>query len=196
MHAPSDPGASVTGKRRASLALVAALAATLTGCSNSSSDRAALDTPSTPATTAVASAGGAAVTFTGDRPNVDGHPAATEALTRFAAGLPPGCRPDTKRSDAHLVSLTWRCGDRISSATVTLDGRLLGLGDVLKGSYQQYLSSVAAAQFQVDGDASAATTDLTTWWLTPAALAVAFPAGVVSYPLASLQPYLEDPSAL
>ncbi len=55
---------------------------------------------------------------------------------------------------------------------------------------------MAAAQFQADGRASAAASDLGTWYLTPAALAVAFPSGVVSYPLTSLQPYLKDPSAL
>lgn len=147
-------------------------------------------------TTVAARNGGPAVSYAGDKPVVGGHPAATSALARTAAGLPSGCAPTTERSDTRLVSVVWRCGARLAAATVTLDGRPLALGDLLTGSYREYLSSVASAQFQVDGNSSASTTDLGTWYLTPAALAVVFPAGVVSYPLPSLQPYLRDPSAL
>jgi hypothetical protein len=110
--------------------------------------------------------------------------------------MSPGCAPQVERADGHLVSVVWRCGNRVSAATVTLDGRTVALGDILHGAYPSYLSSVASAQFQVEGIQHPSTTDLGTWYLTPAALAVVFPAGVVSYPLASLGPYLEDPSAL
>lgn len=168
----------------------------VTGCSTGSSDAAALHTPSTPGTTAAASPGGPAVTFAGDRPRVGGHPAATAALAGIAAGLSGACTPVAERTDLHLVSVAWRCGHRIAAATVTLAGRPLSLSDLLRGAYREYLSSVAAAQFQLEGDRSAPTGDLGTWYLTPDALAVAFPAGVVSYPLGSLQPYLRDPSSL
>ena len=94
------------------------------------------------------------------------------------------------------MSVDWKCGDSITAATVTLDGRRLSLGDILQGSYGSYLSSIAAAQFSAEDQAGAATSNLGTWFLTPAALAVDFPAGVVSYPLASLGPYLKDPSSL
>jgi hypothetical protein len=136
------------------------------------------------------------VTFTGETPLVAGHPAASAALGRAAAGLSPGCAPQAERTDAHLVSVVWRCGHSISAATVTSNGRTVALGDVLQGGYQSYLSSVASAQFSVEGVQNAATSDLGTWYLTPAALAVAFPAGVVSYPISSLAPYLRDPGAI
>jgi hypothetical protein len=113
-----------------------------------------------------------------------------------AAGLSRGCAPQVERADSHLVSVVWRCGNRISAATTTLDGRTVALGDILQGAYQGYLSSVASAQFQVEGISHTPTTDLATWYLTPAALAVVFSAGVVSYPLASLTPYLKGPSDL
>jgi hypothetical protein len=136
------------------------------------------------------------VTFFGEAPQVAGRPAATAALDRDAAGLSHGCAPEAERTDAHLVSVVWRCGTRQAAATVTLDGRPLALGDFLAGAYQGYLSSVAATQFQVEGIDHPATGDLRTWYLTPAALAVVFPDGVVSYPLSSLAPYLDDPSSL
>ena len=134
------------------------------------------------------------MSFNGSTVAVAGHPAATDALARVRPD--PACIPAVKRSDGHLVSVVWRCRSTIQAATVSLDGRLLALGDILQGGYGSYLSSVAAAQFSVEDQPNAPTGDLSTWYLTPAALAVAFPAGVVSYPLASLTPYLKDPSSL
>lgn len=143
-----------------------------------------------------AAAAGPTVRYSGARPDVVGHPPATAALDRAAAGLPAGCTPATERADLHLVSVEWRCGKSLAAATVTIGGRLLTLSDILQGGYQGYLSSVAAAQFAVEGQPDAATTDLGTWYLTPVALAVAFPAGVVSYPLASLGPYIRNAAAI
>lgn len=132
--------------------------------------------------------------FDGPVATVAGYPAATAAVDRLQ--LAAGCAPTVKRADQHLVSIVWKCGDSLTAATVTLDGRRLALGDILQGNYASYLSSVAAAQFSASGPADSPTTDLGTWFLTPAALAVDFPAGVVSYPLASLGPYLRDLSSL
>ena len=136
------------------------------------------------------------MTFSGPDPQVAGHPAASAAQARAAVGRPSPGAVQVERSDTHLVSVVWRCGTRILAATATLDGRRLALGDILTGSYQGYLSSVAASQFSVEGIRSASTSDLSTWYLTPAALAVAFPAGVVSYPLSSLTPYLKDANSV
>jgi hypothetical protein len=136
------------------------------------------------------------VTFTGPTPEVAGHRAATLSLARFASALPSGCSPTEERSDPHLVSVAWRCGGRIAATTVTLDGKTLALADFMTGAYQGYLSAVAQQQFQVEGVKGAATTDLSTWYLTPATLAVVYPAGVVTYPLASLAAYLRDASSL
>lgn len=190
MHAPSPRG---LGKRVA-LALVALLLAG--ACHAGSSDTPALPTPSTEAAGPSRAPGGPAVAFSGAAPSVAGHGAATAGLTRVASTLPPGCQGRLERSDSRLVSVAWRCGTHVTAATVTLGGRRLALSDLLRGDYAGYLSGVAAEQFKVEGVTSAATTDLDTWYLTPAALAVAFPAGVVSYPLASLTPYLIDPASL
>jgi len=195
LHASSDSGAPIG--QRAAVALAASLAILgAAGCTTQSGDQSALNGVSAPSTTAAPTLGGPAVTFTGPRPTVAGHPAAASALTATAARLPSGCTGLLERSDPHLVSVVWRCGTAITAATVTLDGHPLALGDILHGGYASYLSSVASSQFAVEGEAKAPTTDLGTWYLTPAALAVAFPAGVVSYPLASLAPYLRDPSGL
>lgn len=150
--------------------------------------------PALPPTPVAASAGGPTVSFTGGRAQVAGEPAATSALGKVR--VPPGCSPAVERSDAHLVSVVWRCKNTLYAATVSLGGRALTLGDILDGGYASYLSSTASAQFAAQGQDHVPTTDLTTWYLTPAALAVAFPAGVVSFPLASLRPYLKDPSSL
>lgn len=136
------------------------------------------------------------MTYSGAFPSVVGHDAATRVLTGDVDRLPSGCAPKTERSDPHLVSIVWQCGKRVASATVTLAGRPLALGTLMKGDYTAYLSSVAEQQFQVEGVAHPDTTDQRTWYLTPAALAVAYPAGIVSYPLDSLTPYLRDPAAL
>lgn len=125
-----------------------------------------------------------------------GYPAATSALDATGSGLAAVCQPVTERSDAHLVSVVWRCGRRVAAATVTLAGRPVALGDILKGSYQSYLSSVASTQFDYENLTGAETTNLSTWYLTPAALAVVFPDGIVSYPIPSLSAYLSDPSSL
>lgn len=136
------------------------------------------------------------VTFTGNTAEVAGHYPATVALAHASAGLASGCHPALERSDAHLVSVEWTCGRTVSAATVTLAGTPVTLTDILTGDYRSYLSSVAAQQFAVEGQPDAASTNLSTWYLTPAALAVVFPDGVVTYPLASLAPYLRDSSAL
>lgn len=144
----------------------------------------------------MANLGGPAVSFSGSRVAVAGHPGATAALVAVAARLSTGCTPRTERSDPRLVSVIWRCGNSITAATISLAGHPLALADVMKGAYPAYLSSVAASQFQVEGISHPATSDLGTWYLTPAALAVVFPAGVVSYPLASLTAYLRSRSSL
>lgn len=136
------------------------------------------------------------VTFTGPTPEVAGHRAATLTLARFAAALPSGCSPREERSDPHLVSVAWRCGGHIAATTVTLDGKTMALADFMTGAYQGYLSAVAQQQFEVEGVKDAATTDLSTWYLTPAALAVVYPDGVVTYPLASLSGYLRNASSI
>jgi len=133
------------------------------------------------------------VTFHGARPEVAGHPAATAALDRLA---PSGCGPRLQRSDAHLVSVSWRCGTTVSAATVTLAGRPLTLSDLFQGDYRSYLLSVAATQLQAAGGAGPAPGALGPWYLTPAALAVAYPAGTVSYPLASLAAFISHPDAI
>ena len=192
MHAPSAAAASI-GQRTA----LALLALALAGCTaGGSGDQAALEGPSTSVTTAAVGPGASGVSFNGNSPQVAGHPGATAALDRVAAGLTPGCGTRVERSDANLVSVIWRCGNRLAAATVTLGGADLTLGDILTGPYPGYLSSVASAQFSAAGDPGAPTTDLGTWYLTPAALAVVFPAGIVSYPLASLAPYLKDANGL
>lgn len=194
MHAP--PGRRL-GKGTA-LVASAVLPLLASGCgSSSSSDNAALNLPAGPATSLPsATVGGPAVSFAGAVPEVGGHQPATAALARFASALPAGCVPRLERSDPHLISVSWRCGQQIRADTVTLAGDAVGLPAVLTGSYPAYLSAVAAQQFAVEGEPAAATSDLSTWYLTPAALAVVFPAGVVTYPLASLQPYLKDPPDL
>ena len=192
MHAPSGSAAPVG--QSAALALLALLLAACTA--TGSGDQAALTPPSTTVTTVVSAPGGIGVSFAGNAPRVTGHPAATATLDRVAAGLPPGCGTRVERSDEHLVSVVWRCGHGLAAATVTLAGQQLTLSDILTGGYAGYLSSVASAQFSAAGDPGAATGNLGTWYLTPAALAVAFPTGVVSYPFASLAPYLKGTSAL
>lgn len=139
---------------------------------------------------------GPEVSFDGNMALVAGDPAATAALARVAAPLPPGCGTRVERADLHLVSVIWRCGNRLAAATVTRAGRELALSDILTGPYPGYLSAVASAQFSATGDPGAATTDLGAWYVTPAALAVVFPAGIVSYPLPSLTSYLKDRSSL
>lgn len=168
------------------------------GCSShGSGDPGAVNLPSTAAgTLPSATDGGPVVTFTGTTPEVSGHYPATEALAKVASTLPSGCVPSLERSDPRLVSVAWMCGTHISAATVTLAGAPVALDGVLTGAYQSYLSSVAAQQFTVEGQSNADTTTVSAWYLTPAALAVVFPDGVVTYPLPSLQSYLEDPSSL
>lgn len=190
MHAPSRRGLG----QRAALALLPLLLAA--ACSASSGDAPALPAPATGPAAPSRPSGGPAVGFAGATPTVAGHEAATTALARIVGGLPAGCRGRLERSDAHLVSVAWRCGTQVAAATVTLAGRPVALGDILHGGYQAYLSSAAAQQFKVEGIDHADTTDLGTWYLTPDALAVAFPDGVVSYPLPSLEEYLAAPSSL
>lgn len=136
------------------------------------------------------------VTFSGEEPRVLGYPSASAALDATGSGLATGCQPVTERSDRHLVSVLWRCGSHVAAATVTLAGRPVALGDILKGAYQAYLSSVASTQFDYENISSANTTNLSTWYLTPAALAVVFPDGIVSYPIPSLTAYLTAPASL
>jgi hypothetical protein len=136
------------------------------------------------------------VTFTGPTPEVAGHYPATQALAKVVSSLPSGCQPALERSDPHLVSVEWRCGTHITASTVTLSGATVSLVGVLTGDYQSYLSSVAQQQFAVEGESGADTTSPAAWYLTPAALAVVYPDGVVTYPLPSLTSYLKDPSSL
>lgn len=193
MHAAPDSGAPI-GQRTAAALLAGVTLLASAGCSTSSGDQAALNGPTAPAAAPAPTSDGPTVVFHGTSPQVAGHPATTAALDRVQ--VPSGCAPAVKRSDQHLVSVLWRCQDNVRAATVSLDGRQLGLGDILQGNYASYLSSVASAQFSVENQPHASTDDLSTWYLTPAVLAVAFPAGIVSYPLASLGAYLKDPSSL
>lgn len=185
-----------SGQRSGPALLLVALVA-LAGCTSKASDPGAIAGPSTSiAPVGSPTVGGPTVTFSGNEPQVAGHPAASSVLDVTGTGLESGCQPVTERSDPHLVSILWHCGSHVTAATVTLSGRPVGLGDILKGNYQGYLSSVATTQFDYENLAHAKTTDLSTWYLTPAALAVVFPDGIVSYPIPSLSAYLSDPSSL
>ena len=140
---------------------------------------------------------GPAVTYVGAQPSVAGDTSATSTLDHFASALPAGCQPHTQRDDAHVVSIVWNCAGKVAAQTVGLgSGQALTLAQILKGNYVNYLSSVAQTQFKVEGLTGAQTTDLGTWYATADALAVAFPAGIITYPLVSLQPYLVLPSPL
>jgi hypothetical protein len=174
------------------------LVVTVAGCtSGGSSDPGAINLPPPSATSLpMANVGGPVVTFTGDTPEVSGHYPATQALAKVAAGLPSGCQANLERSDQYLVSVEWTCGRAVSGSTVTLGGATVTLDGILTGNYRSYLSSVAAQQFQVEGQPAAGTPTLSAWYLTPEALAVVYPGGVVTYPLASLTTYLKDPSSL
>jgi hypothetical protein len=197
VHAAPDRRPGIGLGKRGAIALLPLILPVAVACTPGSSDPGALDTPSvTVPPAAPPPGGGPSVTFSGARPVVAGAPAATTTLDRVAAGLPSGCEPTTERDDTRVVSVAWRCGTRLAAATVDLGGAQLSLGDILTGAWAAYLSSVAQAQFQVEGITRAATNDFATWYVTPAALAVVFAAGVVSYPLASLGPYLRSPSAL
>ncbi|HWE55004.1 MAG TPA: hypothetical protein VG435_05800 [Acidimicrobiales bacterium] len=183
--------------QRSGPALLLVLLVALAGCTSRSSDPGAIAAPSTSiAPLGSPTVGGPAVTFSGNRPQVAGHPAASSVLDVTGTGLQPSCQPVTERSDPNLVSILWHCGSQVTAATVTLSGRPVELGDILKGDYRSYLSSVATTQFAYENLAHAATTDFSTWYLTPAALAVVFPDGIVSYPIPSLSAYLSDPSSL
>lgn len=139
---------------------------------------------------------GPKVSVAGNAPQLAGHPAVDAALQRDAAAAGSGCPPRTERDDAQLASFVWKCGSgRVYAATVEVAaGRQVTLSDLLTGPYASYLSSTAEAQFLADGKADASTSDLRTWYLTPAALVVVFPAGSVSFPISSLTSYLRDPA--
>jgi hypothetical protein len=192
VHAP--PGRGLTRAAAGAAALV--LAAVGAGCTSGSSDAGAVPEPSTSVTLPGPQMGGPVVTFTGDTAEVAGHYPASVALAQVSSSLPANCQPTLERSDDHLVSVRWNCGSRVAAATVSLDGRRLTLGDILTGDYASYLTSVATQQLRLAGASTSGTDDLSTWYLTPAALAVVFPGGVVTYPLASLSSFLSDPSGL
>ena len=115
------------------------------------------------------------------------------AIRLASASLGNGCRVNTTRDDPKLVSFRWVCGSKVSTTSFSLvDGRQLTLSDLLQGGYASYLSSTALTQFQAQGKATAVTTDLSRWALTPESLEVTFPAGTIAFPLASLTQYLKD----
>lgn len=134
------------------------------------------------------------VSYLGDVPQLAGQPGINAQLQQVA---PSGCRVTTVRDDRVLASFRWVCGARVATVTFSLsDGRRLGLGDLLTGGYQAYLSSTAMAQLEADGATNPAATDLTAWAVTPEALQVSFPTGTVSFPLTTLQPYFRHPGPL
>lgn len=194
MHAAPDRRTGIRVGQRGAVALLASLAAGLAGCSAATNDNPALQAPPTSAASVAQSSTGPVVTVSGAVPEVAGHPDAASAFSRVAIG----CTPTVQRDDPSVVSVFWDCpSHRVAAATYSLaSGHMLSLGDVLTGAYQQYLSYVAAAQFSAAGRPAAATTDLSTWYVTPDALVVVFPAGLVSYPLASLSQFLRSPSPL
>ena len=187
MHAPPDRRPGIRLGKRGAVALLTSLAAALAGCSAAATDPSALSTPGPSAVPAGPPAPAQAVTVSGAVPQIAGHPAAAVAFGRAAAP----CAPTVERNDQKVVSVFWHCAShRVAAATFGLAAnRLLTLGDLLTGSYQQYLSSVASDQFAAQGMPGARTSDLSTWFLTPVTLDVVFPAGVITFPLASLSPY-------
>ena len=192
MHAPPDRRAGIRLGKRGAVALLTSLAGLLTGCGAASSDTPALSAPSVPSVAAGADSTGPVVTVSGAVPEVAGHPAAGPDFARVGAP----CAPTVERSDQRVVSVFWHCAShRVAAATFGLTAnRLLTLDDLFAGAYRGYLSSVAADQFTAQGVGGARTADLSTWFLTPATLDVVFPAGVISFPLATLASY-RNPSS-
>ena len=131
-------------------------------------------------------------------PQLAGHDTANAALRNFGAGLRGTCSVTTSRDDPKLASFVWNCGAQgPSTATVDLIGdRILTLSDLLTGNFAGYLSSVASTQLETDGVTSPATSNLSAWSLTPSALAIAFRAGTVYFPIGTLGPYIKRPGPL
>ena len=126
-------------------------------------------------------------------PQLAGHDAANAALRIIGARLRGTCTVTTSRDDPKLASFIWNCGS-LGPTTANVDlatDRVLALSDVFAGAYAAYLSSVASTQLEQDGATNPSTSDLSAWSLTPTSLAIAFPAGTVYYPIATLAPYIK-----
>lgn len=203
MHAASARGAPIRFVKGGAFALLALVSVAVTGCTTSGSDNPSVAPPSTLAPLpAGKGASGPAIGLIRVQgipvPQLAGHDTANAALRAIGAGLRGTCSVSTSRDDPKLASFVWDCGPHgPATATVDLgDDRILALSDLLMGSFASYLSSVASAQLETDGVANPSTTNLSAWSLTPASVAIAFPAGTVYFPIATLGPYIKRPGPL
>jgi hypothetical protein len=189
--------------KRAAAALVAIGAVTLTGCTTASHDNPALSGPASAGspTTPPASFTGPKVSIidvSGEPvPSLAGEAAVDTQLSEIASALHGRCQVTTLRDDTQLASFEWRCGSRVTTATFELsNGKRLSLADLFDGSYVSYLQSTAKLQFQQSGVAQPDVSNLSNWALTPTLLLVNFPAGTISFPLATLSQFVRPQGPL
>jgi hypothetical protein len=203
VHAAPDRGPQIRLRgKRAAVALAIAAAALLASCGSSNSDNPGLSgKQQSPPSTVRPEPTGPAVSIIHVSglpvPQLQGKAAVNTQLTTIASKLSGTCTVSAERDDAKVASFLWSCGGHDAAATFDLTtNRQLSLGDLFQGDYGSYLTSTAAAQMKANGDANPSATDFSVWYVTPESLVVVFPAGTVSFPIASLGAYLRPGNPL
>ena len=173
-----------------------AAAALLASCGSSSSDTPGLNgNRQGPSTTVRPEPTGPAVSIIHVSglpvPQLQGKGSVNTQLTAIGSKLSGTCSVSAERDDKRIASFLWSCGKHEVGATFDLStNSQLSLDSLLQGDYRSYLSSTAVTQMQANGNANATATDFSVWYVTPESLVVVFPAGTVSFPIASLTAYL------
>ena len=130
-------------------------------------------------------------------PQLEGKASVNSQLAALGSKLSGTCTVSAERDDTKVASFLWSCGAHQTAVTFDLvTNRQLSLNDLFQGDYQAYLSSTAVSQMQANGATDPTATDFSVWYVTPDSLVVVFPAGTVSFPIASLGAYLRAGSPL
>lgn len=124
-------------------------------------------------------------------PQLQGKGTVNAQLAAIGSKLSGTCAVSAERDDKRIASFLWSCGEHKTAATFDLTTNTrLSLDSLFQGDYRSYLSSTALTQMQANGNANPTATDFSVWYVTPESLVVVFPAGTVSFPIASLSSYL------
>ncbi|HET6915915.1 MAG TPA: hypothetical protein VFH56_07470 [Acidimicrobiales bacterium] len=124
-------------------------------------------------------------------PQLQGKGTVNAQLAAIGSKLSGTCAVSAERDDKRIASFLWSCGEHKTAATFDLTTNTrLSLDSLFQGDYRPYLSSTAVTQMQANGNANPTATDFSVWYVTPESLVVVFPAGTVSFPIASLSSYL------
>lgn len=124
-------------------------------------------------------------------PQLQGKASVNTQLAAIGSKLSGTCTVSAERDDKRVASFLWSCGTDKTAATFDLStNSRLSLDELFQGDYKSYLSTTAVTQMKANGDANATANDFSVWYVTPESLVVVFPAGTVSFPIASLTTYM------